>query len=948
MKRMLAGLGLVLGLGCECSGDNGLSRVFPEIEVSPLMLDFGDVPTGATKHLSVTVKNIGTARLDIANADTTAPFGSKVLAPEIAPGGSAELDVFYTPQGEDPATGTLIIVSNADQNPMVTVSLAGRGIAGFVEISPRSVDFSNTIVGSVRSIEILVQNRGTEAISGQILPERFPRPEHFSLTGLAAFAPGPYGAPPRGDTKLDLEYRPVATGEDSGLIIFETCGARCGVEVEVIASAASASLRLEPPMIEFGLVGIRESKSETVTVHNDGTTPFNVLEIETSGSVEVSARTARPLPQPLAPGSTLVIDVEYTPASAAEMTAELTVRTDDPAVPEAKVRLHGQGTGPLFEYEPKQIEFGVQRRLTTHRRAFLLVNAGSSEVRIDAIEIRGDSVFDLDAIPGLPIRLGAGESVSPYATFSPSGMLGEFTGTIEVRTDDPQSAVVTIPVHAGYAEQVCEMETMPGRVNFGLLSVGQRRDQRVTIRNVGMDRCRFTSGDFAAPLDPAITIIGQPFPFDLGPSETRELSFRYAPTTIAESKVVFEMQTDDPVLPARRISLVGTSVPYTDLFVEPTSIDFGAVRPGCAAPAQTVRLFNPSVIDAVVESAVFTSTSSELSLSPVTPPFTVARGSDWRFTLGFDPIDLGLDRGELVIEVRDRRFPFVIPVRGTGAMATQRTDGFNQRENRAVDVLFVVDDSCSMDDEQRELAANFSSFIRAAAIRSVDFQIGLTTTSVSSFMGGQLVGPVLKPGTPNLEQEFQMQARVGVGGSPFEQGLEAMHLALELADRGVRPNSELIRPNSDLVVILVTDEDDSSPAPVIAYYNDLRSRAGSSFLVAAVTGQATGCFHSGGGEAYPGPKYEDFVAVTNGISLSICANWATNLATIGSAAFGLQISFPLATGADTSQPIEVKIDGVVQPPSSWRYDPAVPAIVFDQGVVPPERSRIEVTYTPAC
>ena len=55
-------------------------------------------------------------------------------------------------------------------------------------------------------------------------------------------------------------------------------------------------------------------------------------------------------------------------------------------------------------------------------------------------------------------------------------------------------------------------------------------------------------------------------------------------------------------------------------------------------------------------------------------------------------------------------------------------DVFQQSRRNTVDILLVVDDSCSMAEEQAKLANNFESFIAAFQGIDVDWQIGVTTT----------------------------------------------------------------------------------------------------------------------------------------------------------------------------------------------------------------------------
>jgi hypothetical protein len=55
-------------------------------------------------------------------------------------------------------------------------------------------------------------------------------------------------------------------------------------------------------------------------------------------------------------------------------------------------------------------------------------------------------------------------------------------------------------------------------------------------------------------------------------------------------------------------------------------------------------------------------------------------------------------------------------------------DVFQQVRRNTVDILLVIDDSCSMLEEQEKLSTNFEYFISAFAGVDVDWQIGVTTT----------------------------------------------------------------------------------------------------------------------------------------------------------------------------------------------------------------------------
>ncbi len=71
----------------------------------------------------------------------------------------------------------------------------------------------------------------------------------------------------------------------------------------------------------------------------------------------------------------------------------------------------------------------------------------------------------------------------------------------------------------------------------------------------------------------------------------------------------------------------------------------------------------------------------------------------------------------------------------------QQTDVFQQSRRNTVDVLLVVDNSCSMWEEQDKLATNFDAFIQFFQGVDVDYQIGvITTDTLDEKYQGRLVG----------------------------------------------------------------------------------------------------------------------------------------------------------------------------------------------------------------
>lgn len=168
------------------------------------------------------------------------------------------------------------------------------------------------------------------------------------------------------------------------------------------------------------------------------------------------------------------------------------------------------------------------------------------------------------------------------------------------------------------------------------------------------------------------------------------------------------------------------------------------------------------------------------------------------------------------------------------------------------DILFVVDNSGSMREEQENLAANFAAFIDALAGSGGDYQLAVVTTDPGSVLNGCGTGSGFECGgfsttvysdqfpfefenqlldaceelpisaacfqpdddgrtiitsdlpPAELEASFQEAIQVGTCGAGSERGLSTMASALDEARNGC--NTGFLRPGANLIVVFVSDE----------------------------------------------------------------------------------------------------------------------------------------------
>jgi hypothetical protein len=154
-----------------------------------------------------------------------------------------------------------------------------------------------------------------------------------------------------------------------------------------------------------------------------------------------------------------------------------------------------------------------------------------------------------------------------------------------------------------------------------------------------------------------------------------------------------------------------------------------------------------------------------------------------------------------------------------------------------ITVLFVIDASPSMVEEQASLAASFPRFVevledyRTPQDTHVVYRIGVTESSVNrsslppSFgndgrlLGQNLCGlgehPWIDGPGGGLEDEFACMAKVGTSGYPIEMQFAAFEAALDKQSKPGMPNEGFYEADGRtlLVVVVITDEDDCSVPP---------------------------------------------------------------------------------------------------------------------------------------
>lgn len=337
-------------------------------------------------------------------------------------------------------------------------------------------------------------------------------------------------------------------------------------------------------------------------------------------------------------------------------------------------------------------------------------------------------------------------------------------------------------------------------------------------------------------------------------------------------------------------------------------------------------------------------------------------------------------------------------------------DIFNQSTglfNSKVDILWVIDNSGSMQTSQTNVVNNMNSFIQDFVTKQLDYQMAVTATDAykvqfngkhdcSTFRDGirttsnctTVAGKsysgirIITPSTLDLQNVFMINVSLtddvnNLFGSGDERAFQSMMRTFE------EPNNiGFLRPDAFLSVIIVSDEDDfshdtttftenySDPSlytisSVTSYLDALTGSDASNrrYNVHAMAVYDSACRTTlGGGAVKVNQRYSLLVDDVNtafsvdeqkGKKTSLCGDFANDLKLIADSIQTLSSEFKLKR-VPKPETIAVTVNGISIPnkdtnpmnDGGWFYDATKNSIFFTIKYVPSANASILVTYDP--
>lgn len=943
----------------------------------PNPIAFGAIEGGGSSELAVRIVNAGADSLNITavslRTDSSTDFtasaprdedGNPLTTPfGLMPQQSFFVDVTYMPTRGGGDQGHLVVVSDAAEDPRLEVPISGTELGPEIVVSPGQVDLGFVDIGGHAEGEIRIKNEGTEPLTISSIAPAPGSNEELSVIDLPD--PLPHAIAPTDTLVVKAAFDPtVAFGAGvqniGSVAIASDDEDENPVVVQVFARENSPVIVVTPPdVVDFAFTAAGATNSRNVTIFNAGAAPLVLdglaIESDARGEfaiVAVDGEASPTWPLEVAGGASIVAEVSFTNNGR---------ETDPPGT--ATLRIDNNDTGPdkdpylldlharradsaecRLEFAPQVLQFGLVAHGFSKTMQFRIVNTGSGDC---VITDNPNRVRTWSCSAGLFGGASCDTSIAPNPFLSREFRL---IGIPAPGTIQPGGEVTLIvqfvpPSNGSIFSDLFENESY-----FGLLGV-QALDAN---RNDG-------NGD---PL-----VVWGP------PGLTPNQQYNGAPNLAGSSGI-------------------------SDLAVIPQEVDFGVITVGCASEDTTVTIYNKgNVPQNITEIRLDEGCSSEFEIvgGPGLPA-QVSQGQPREVQVRYVPQDTNTDGCSLVIVTEgtgDQATPALsVPLLGEGTFDSAQTDRFIQITGQEVDVLFVVDNSGSMGDEQDNLARNVNNFIQSAQQWNTSYRLALISTDVENDEGRFRSDPRwVTPTTPNGLQKFADSVKkIGDNGGATEEGLEAAHLALSLPNTflmkdnmgnqvscqsdgscngagchadpddagGARycggANWGFLRESASLEIVIISDEPDQSPAELsfyVDFFKNIKGFANESLLhVHAIVGtdgtNAAQCESNFGGAA-AGTGYVDVVKETGGIQASICSSdYGGILNDIGDLAFGLKKQFFLSRTA-LPNTVTVTVDGSACG-LGWTFDVPSNSIIFDENgpCMPQPDQEIVVDYETLC
>ncbi len=480
----------------------------------------------------------------------------------------------------------------------------------------------------------------------------------------------------------------------------------------------------------------------------------------------------------------------------------------------------------------------------------------------------------------------------------------------------------------------------PGSLVFSELSSGEIEVKSFYVSNDGASQLTVSGLQMVAGGQAFKLLTVEPT-FELAIGEQKKIDVQFSPATVLDFGQILVL-SNDPDTPEVPVDLSGQgSVP--ELEIVPSFHDFGEISVPCGDMVE-LSLNSIGKEDLTITELDYISTglmTLDATMLEGMLPLTLAPGASARVWVNVAAADQIAETGTLEVTSNDPRGVVAADQTAEGIYGADVADQFTEPGIVPVDVLWLIDQSCSMESLAAQNIINGVPSFLTELQQVADWQL-LQVTQQDGCGNG---GTYLDPTTPNAATLLSNNAfNVAIAGQWTEQLFAQAGTALSQSG-AVGCNAGFLRPGAMLHILFASDEPEQSGINWTTALTTFQSYVTdpSLVMVSGILNVYSDNACSGGNGGSPA-GYEEIVNATGGAMIDICAaGWGAQMTDIAqAAAAGIRV-YNLSQQAIEAT-IEVQVNGVVT--TDWVYTAGTNSI---EVLNPPigEGDIVDVTYSEA-
>ena len=306
---------------------------------------------------------------------------------------------------------------------------AAKPTRGRLVCKPCKIDFGKVHVGQSKALPVVLRNEGHVPVT---IADKSKDAAWVSPAGLVL----PYTLQPGKEVKFHLVYRPRDARRVNGQISYRSNALNHVLPISISAGTSSAGLlAANPARLDFGSIAVGKTVTKNQTITNVGNAAVTLQQITDSGTgFSVGNVTT---PQTLAPGHSVTFTVKFAPQKSGTDTGSLIALSNASNYRLSVVESGSATAGGSVSVTPSSLAFGNVAVGSSKTKTLTLTAAGASmTINSDAISSAEYTISGLS----LPLKLGAGKSVSFQATFRPQ-TAGTANGNASFTVASPSSTI---------------------------------------------------------------------------------------------------------------------------------------------------------------------------------------------------------------------------------------------------------------------------------------------------------------------------------------------------------------------------------------------------------------------------------------------------------------------------------------------------------------------------